>query len=87
MSGGILDFKTQMERLGCSREIPMDESSGAFQIGLAHGCGRTRGARYFDRGDPGRGARDPVKGLVAGEIVERKQSVTRGTFRSLCTGA
>ena len=87
MSGRILDFKTQMERAGRSGEISMDESSGAFQIGFAHGRGRTRSARYFDRSDPRRGMRDPVKGLVAGEIVERKQRVTHGTFGGLRTGA
>ena len=86
MSGCVLDFKTQMKRAGRSGEISMDKTSGAFQIGLVHGRGGTRRARYLYRGDPRRGTRDPVKGLVAGEIVERKQRVTRGTFWSLRTG-
>ena len=87
MSGCILNVKTQLKRAGGSREISMDESSGAFQISLVYGRGGTRSARHFYRGDPGRGPGNPVKGLVAGEIVERKQRVTRGTLRSLRTGA
>lgn len=65
----------------------MDELCGAFEVGFTHGCGGTRGAGYFYRRDTGRRARDPVKGLVAGEIVEREQRVTRGTFGGLRTVA
>src|ERR1700730_11850944 len=64
----------------------MDESGSPSQICFAdRGCG-TRSAGNFRGRDAGRSPRDPIEGLVAGEIVEREKRVARRSLRRARAG-